>query len=139
MAKFILRHKLSVVLVWLALSAVSIATIGRLGPRLDYRYTTPGEPGYEANLKIAERFGLDAEFEATLPVLRLPAEITMDSAEARTVAAKTFAAAYACSSSTRGALRGRSSAFLILTTDPARVSRVECRVSYKKQRLPDIC
>jgi len=93
-AKFILRHKLSVVLVWLALSAVSIATIGRLGPRLDYRYTTPGEPGYEANLKIAERFGLDAEFEATLPVLRLPAEITMDSAEARTVAAKTFAAAY---------------------------------------------
>jgi len=34
-----------------------------------------------------------------------------------------------------GALRGRSSAFLILTTGPARVSRVECRVSYKKQRL----
>ena len=94
MAKFILRHKLPVVLVWLALSGISIATIGRLGPRLDYRYSTPGEPGYEANLRIAERFGLDAEFEATLPVLRLPEGITMDSAEARAMAAKTFAAAY---------------------------------------------
>jgi len=52
MAKFVLRHKLPVVLVWLALSAVSIATIGRLGPRLDYTYTTPGQPGFEANLKI---------------------------------------------------------------------------------------
>jgi len=93
-AKFILRHKLPVVLVWLALSGISIATIGRLGPRLDYRYSTPGEPGYEANLRIAERFGLDAEFEATLPVLRLPEGITMDSAEARAMAAKTFAAAY---------------------------------------------
>jgi putative drug exporter of the RND superfamily len=94
MAEFILRHKLPVVLVWLALSAVSIAIMGRLGPRLDYRYTTPREPGYEANLKIAERFGLDAEFEATLPVLRLPAGITMDSTEARAMAAKTFDAAY---------------------------------------------
>ena len=94
MAKFILRHKVPVVLVWLALSGISIATIGRLGPRLDYRYSTPGEPGYEANLRIAERFGLDAEFEATLPVLRLPEGITMDSAEARAMAAKTFAAAY---------------------------------------------
>ncbi|SRR5258708_774000 len=94
MAEFILRHKLLVVLAWLALSAISIATIGKLGPRLDYKYTTPGQPGYEANLKITERFGLDAEFEATLPILRLPSGTTMDSPEARSLAAKTFAAAY---------------------------------------------
>jgi len=94
MAEFVLRHKLLVVLAWLALSAISIATIGKLGPRLDYKYTTPGQPGYEANLKITERFGLDAEFEATLPILRLPSGTTMDSPEARSLAAKTFAAAY---------------------------------------------
>jgi len=94
MAPFILRHKLAVVVAWLLLSATSIATIGQLGPRLDYTYTTPGEPGYEANLKITQRFGLDAEFEAILPVLDLPAGMTMDAAEAREAAARTFDAAY---------------------------------------------
>jgi RND superfamily putative drug exporter len=94
MTTYILRYKWLVVLVWIVLSVVSVATAGRIGPRLDYTYTTPGEPGYEANLKVAQRFGLDAEFESTLPVLRLPEGLTMDSAEARAAAAKTFAAAY---------------------------------------------
>src|ERR1700692_2987889 len=94
MTTYILRYRWLVVLVWIVLSVVSIATAGRIGPRLDYTYTTPGEPGYEANLKVAQRFGLDAEFESTLPVLRLPEGLTMDSAEARAAAAKTFAAAY---------------------------------------------
>jgi RND superfamily putative drug exporter len=94
MAPFILRHKLLVVVLWVILSGASIATIGQLGPRLDYTYTTPGEPGYEANLKITQRFGLDAEFEATLPVLQLPEGLTMDSPTARAAAAATFNAAY---------------------------------------------
>jgi len=94
MATYILRHKWLIVLVWTVLCVVSIATAARIGPRLDYTYATPGEPGYEANLRVAQRFGLDAEFESTLPVLRLPAGLTMDSPEARDVAAKTFAAAY---------------------------------------------
>jgi putative drug exporter of the RND superfamily len=94
MAPFILRHKLLVVVAWIVLSGASIATIGQLGPRLDYTYTTPGEPGYEANLEITERFGLDAEFEATLPVLQLPEGLTMDSPTARAAAAATFDAAY---------------------------------------------
>src|SRR5712672_2195057 len=83
MAPFILRHKLLVVVAWITLSGASIATIGQLGPRLDYTYTTPGEPGYEANFRITQRFGLDAEFEATLPVLQLPEGLTMDSPRAR--------------------------------------------------------
>src|SRR5882757_10603483 len=94
MALFILRHKLAVVVAWLLLSATSIATIGQLGPRLDYTYTTPGEPGYEANLKITQRFGLDAEFEAMIPVLDLPQGMTMNSEEGRTRAAQVFNGAY---------------------------------------------
>jgi RND superfamily putative drug exporter len=94
MAKVILGHKWAVVLVWFLLSAVSIGTLGRLGPRLDYTYTTPGEPGFEANLKITQRFGLDPAFESTLPVLQLPPGLTMDSREGQTMAAKTFAAAH---------------------------------------------
>ncbi len=93
MATFILRYKWAVVFLWIALSAISVATIGRLGPRLDYTYTTPGEPGFEANLNITRRFGLDPAFEATLPVLRLPDGVTMDTPEGQALAAKTFAAA----------------------------------------------
>ena len=92
MARFILQHKLLVVLTWIVLSAVSIATIGKMGPRLDYTYTTPGQPGFEANLKITERFGLDPAFESMLPVLTLPAGVTMDTAEGQRMAADTFAA-----------------------------------------------
>jgi putative drug exporter of the RND superfamily len=92
MARFILQHKLLVVLTWIVLSAVSIATIGKMGPRLDYTYTTPGQPGFEANSRITERFGLDPAFESMLPVLTLPAGIAMDTAEGQRMAADTFAA-----------------------------------------------
>lgn len=92
MAKFILQHKLLVVFVWLALCAASIATISKIGPRLDYKYTTPGQPGFEANLKITGRFGLDPAFESMLPVLALPSGITMNTAEGQAIAARTFAA-----------------------------------------------
>ncbi len=94
MARFILRHKVSVILAWVILCALSIAFIGELGQRLDYTYSTPGEPGYEANLKITQRFGLDAEFEAMIPVLDLPQGMTMNSEEGRTRAAQVFNGAY---------------------------------------------
>src|SRR5882757_359657 len=94
MARFILRHKVSVVLAWVILGALSVAFIGELGQRLDYTYSTPGEPGYEANLKITQRFGLDAEFEAMIPVLDLPQGMTMNSEEGRTRAAQVFNGAY---------------------------------------------
>jgi len=94
MARFILRHKVSVVLAWVILCALSVAFIGELGQRLDYTYSTPGEPGYEANLKITQRFGLDAEFEAMIPVLDLPQGMTMNSEEGRTRAAQVFNGAY---------------------------------------------
>lgn len=92
MINFILRHKLLVVGAWLLLCVLSVRTIGMLGPRLDYTYTTPGQPGFEANLKITERFGIDPAFEAMLPVLDLPAGSSMLSPEGAALAANTFSA-----------------------------------------------
>src|SRR5438552_10754757 len=92
MIRFILRHKLWVVAGWVALSTFSVLNIGKIGPRLDYRYTTPGQPGFEANLKITQRFGLDPAFESMLPVLTLPAGLTMADPAGRHMAADTFAA-----------------------------------------------
>ena len=59
MIGFILRHKVLVVITWVVLTTVGILTLPRIGTRLDYTYTTPGQPGFEANLKITGRFGID--------------------------------------------------------------------------------
>ena len=91
MIRFILRHKFLVVIAWIALSALGVSNLGRIGPRLDYTYTTPGQPGFESNLKITQRFGLDPAFESMLPVLTLPAGMTMADPVAAKMAADTFA------------------------------------------------
>lgn len=93
MTRFILNHKGLVVLAWVLLSIIGLRTMGLIGPRLDYAYTTPGQPGFESNLKIARRFGIDPAFESEMPVLRLPSGITMGSPQGRAMAAGTFDAA----------------------------------------------
>jgi RND superfamily putative drug exporter len=93
MAQFILRHKWLVLLAWLFASVLGIASMGVVGPRLDYTYTTPGEPGFESNLKITNRFGIDPAFESILALLDLPPDKTMATAAGRQMAAETFTAA----------------------------------------------
>ena len=91
MIRFILGHKLLVVMAWVVLSASGILTLPRIGPRLDYTYTTPGQPGFEANRKITGRFGIDPAFESMLPVLTLPESLDMASPQGQRLAAATFA------------------------------------------------
>ena len=62
--------------------------------RVDYSYTTPGQPGYISNLAISNRLGLDATFESTLPVLKLPDGKGMDTPQGQAFAANTFDAAH---------------------------------------------
>ncbi len=90
MAEFILKHKFLVVLTWITLSVVSFLTMGQLGPRLDYSYTTPGQIGFESNRAIQARFILDPEFEAEIPVLTLPAGVSMASPAGQAMAHKVF-------------------------------------------------
>lgn len=92
MIRFILRHKLWVVIGWIALASMGILTLARIGPRLDYTYSTPGQPGFESNSRITQRFGLDPAFEAMLPVLTLPEGMTMADPAGQKMAAETFAA-----------------------------------------------
>jgi putative drug exporter of the RND superfamily len=92
-AAFSIRHKWMVVTAWLFLAVSGAVTANTAVGRLDYTYSTPGQPGYEANLHITQRFGVDATFEPTLAVLHLPAGLTMRSAAGRAAAGRTFAAA----------------------------------------------
>ncbi|MDQ2762749.1 MAG: MMPL family transporter [Pseudomonadota bacterium] len=77
-------------LAWIALAVFSVRTLHLLGPRLDYTYTTPGQVGYESNLKITKGFSIDPAFESELPVLRLPAGMTMASQAGQAMAAGAF-------------------------------------------------
>jgi RND superfamily putative drug exporter len=92
MATRVLQHKILVTLIWAVLCAFSVATLAKIGARLDYTYTTPGQPGYESNLKITERFLIDPAFEAMLPVLDLPPGVTMSTPQGQGLAAATFSA-----------------------------------------------
>ncbi len=93
MTKFVLQHKPLVALAWVLLAVVGFMTMKATPHRLDYSYTTPGQPGYIANEHIVDRFGLDATFEATLPVLRLPDGKSMFGNDGQAIAEQTFAAA----------------------------------------------
>ena len=90
---WVLGHRLVVVLVWVALTIAGALTVGQATSRMTYAYTTPGQVGYEANLHLTQRFGIDGTFEPTLAVLHLPAGETMHTPAGRAASARTFAAA----------------------------------------------
>lgn len=94
MTSWILHHRLPVTIIWPMLAIAGAVLIGRLLARLDYTYTSPGQPGYLANLRLTERFGIDPAFEATLSVINLPFGKTMTLAFGAAVAERTFAAAH---------------------------------------------
>jgi RND superfamily putative drug exporter len=93
LARFILQHKILVLLAWAAIAIAAVLTFDRLEPALDYTYSTPGQIGYDSDVRITRHFGIDPAFEAEMPVLELPAGLTMASPEGQALAAKTFAAA----------------------------------------------
>ena len=93
MTRFVLRHRLLTVLAWLVLSIVGALTMKLAAERMDYSYTTPGQPGFEADQHIIRRFVIDPAWEPTLAVLRLPPGKSMYSAGGRSMAEATFAAA----------------------------------------------
>jgi RND superfamily putative drug exporter len=90
---FSLRHRWWVLAAWAVVAVAGGLTVNNTVNRLTYTYSTPGQPGYEANLHITQRFGIDGTFEPTIAVLRLPAGMDMYSTAGRAAAANTFAAA----------------------------------------------
>ena len=68
---WVLRHRLLVVLVWLAV-AVAGGAERRLDTvdRLSYEFALPGQPAYEANQLIRDRFGGGGDDDPLLLVVR---------------------------------------------------------------------
>ena len=90
---FSLHHKWTIISAWLLLAIFGAIMVNTTISRLNYTYSTPGQVGYEANLHIMQRFGIDATFEPTIAVLHLPASLNMNTAAGQTAAQHTFDAA----------------------------------------------
>jgi putative drug exporter of the RND superfamily len=87
-----LRHRKLVVLAWIVLAAAGVATLASTTGKMTHTFATPGTPGYNANHRIQQRFGIDGNEQPTIAVLRLPAGQSMRSAAGQAAAARTFAA-----------------------------------------------
>src|SRR5256714_544804 len=92
--RFALSHRRLVALAWIALTIAGGLTASSTTGRLTHSFATPGNPGYDTNLRIMKTFGVDGNEQPTIAVLQLPAGRTMQTAAGRAAAARTFAAAH---------------------------------------------
>ncbi|HEY2635896.1 MAG TPA: MMPL family transporter, partial [Solirubrobacteraceae bacterium] len=70
----ILAHRKLVVLVWVVLTVVGIATAGKATKAMDQKFTVPGREGWETNQQIARLYkGTGGDTAPLMPVVTLPA------------------------------------------------------------------
>jgi RND superfamily putative drug exporter len=70
--RFILRHKLMVVLFWVVVTIFAAATVSKATSALSFDFSAPGEEGYETNMDIAQAYGLDETNPPMVLVATLP-------------------------------------------------------------------
>ncbi|MGY1855438.1 MMPL family transporter [Modestobacter sp. SYSU DS0290] len=69
---WVLRHRRLVVLGWLAVAVVGGVLAPRTIDRLGFDFSTPGQPAYEANVDIVERFGNGGGADPLMVVVTAP-------------------------------------------------------------------
>jgi RND superfamily putative drug exporter len=78
--RWVLAHKRTVMLFWLALTIVGIASVNAATKALDQKFSVPGKEGWETNQAIAARFhGTGGDTAPIVPVVTLPKGTTVDS------------------------------------------------------------
>ena len=78
--RFVLAHKRLVVLFWVVLTVVGIATVNSATKAMDQKFSVPGKEGWETNVAIADRFhGTGGDTAPIVPVVTLPHGKTVDS------------------------------------------------------------
>ena len=88
-----LAHRKLIALVWIVLAAAGALTTSSTVGKMTHSFATPGNPGYDTNLRLLHEFGIDGNEQPTLAVLQLPAGQTMSTAAGQATAAAVFAAA----------------------------------------------
>jgi RND superfamily putative drug exporter len=68
LVRFVTAHRWWVLAAWLALATVGVFAAPRATAALSYDFSLPGQPGYETNRVIAERFGSGGDIAPVLLV-----------------------------------------------------------------------
>jgi putative drug exporter of the RND superfamily len=92
LSRFLLRHRLAVGLLWLAVLAVGVATAGTVSGRLSTDFSLPGAKSYEATQAILRTYGNGARTAPLVPVVVLPAGTSVDSPGVRPALQRAFGA-----------------------------------------------
>jgi putative drug exporter of the RND superfamily len=78
--RWVLAHKRTVVVFWVVLTVVGIASVNSATKALDQKFSVPGKEGWETNVAIADRFhGTGGDTAPIVPVVTLPPGKTVDS------------------------------------------------------------
>src|SRR5690242_10906803 len=70
LASWVLAHRGVVALMWVAIAVAGGVNAGRTVDRLSYEFALPGQPAYETNQAIHERFGGGGNDDPMLLVAR---------------------------------------------------------------------
>ncbi len=89
----LLRHRLLVVLVWVALTVVGGLMVGKATKGMSHLYATPGLAGYDTNQAMKKQLGIDGGEAPVIAVLKMPAGQSMNAAAGRKLAADAFSEA----------------------------------------------
>ncbi|MGH9077846.1 MAG: MMPL family transporter [Acidimicrobiales bacterium] len=89
----VLRHKLFVVLAWLALAVAGVMTAATTTSRLSADFSLPGQPGYVTDTHIAALYHNGGGQEPSVLVVNLPAGTTVSDPGVAPGLAATFASA----------------------------------------------
>jgi RND superfamily putative drug exporter len=81
--RWVLAHKRTVVVFWLLLTVVGIATVNSATKALDQKFSVPGKEGWETNVAIADRFHAGGDAAPLVPVVTLPEGETVSSPAVR--------------------------------------------------------
>jgi RND superfamily putative drug exporter len=115
LTRFVLRHKLLVALLWLAVAAAGIATIGGTTHRMTNSFAMPGQ-AFRVDDRIVAAYGNGGSQAPYVPVLTVPAGQRVTSPAAAAASGRAFAAIAA-------RLPGVRVADYATTHDPAFVTR----------------
>lgn len=77
LTRWVIRHKISVVVMWVILTVSGFAVIPSLGSHLSTDFRVPGSEGYATNTTIANTFSNGGNVLPVVPVITLPPGVTM--------------------------------------------------------------
>jgi RND superfamily putative drug exporter len=90
LAQFVILHRRSVGLVWLAIAITGIALVSSIGGRLTSSTSFPGLPSYDAGLAFVRSYGNGGNNIPSIAVVTLPAGQRVESPSGAREVAETF-------------------------------------------------